>query len=51
MQSARARKIDYVIVDTAGRLQTKANLMAEFIELYIRTLQVIIEYLSFIRLI
>ena len=29
LQSARARKIDYVIVDTAGRLQTKANLMAE----------------------
>lgn len=29
LQSAKARKIDYVIVDTAGRLQTKANLMAE----------------------
>jgi len=29
LQSARARRIDYVIVDTAGRLQTKANLMAE----------------------
>jgi fused signal recognition particle receptor len=29
VQSARARKIDYVIVDTAGRLQTKTNLMAE----------------------
>jgi fused signal recognition particle receptor len=29
VQSARARKTDYVIVDTAGRLQTKANLMAE----------------------
>jgi fused signal recognition particle receptor len=29
LQSARARKIDYVIVDTAGRLQTKTNLMAE----------------------
>ncbi len=29
LQSARARKSDYVIVDTAGRLQTKANLMAE----------------------
>src|SRR4029077_7017943 len=26
---ARSRKTDYVIVDTAGRLQTKANLMAE----------------------
>ncbi len=29
LQSAKARKIDYVIVDTAGRLQTKANLMLE----------------------
>jgi fused signal recognition particle receptor len=29
LQSARARKTDYVIVDTAGRLQTKTNLMAE----------------------
>src|ERR1700674_993878 len=29
LHSARARKIDYVIVDTAGRLQTKLNLMAE----------------------
>ncbi|MEX2263490.1 MAG: signal recognition particle-docking protein FtsY [Bryobacteraceae bacterium] len=29
LQAARARKVDYVIVDTAGRLQTKANLMAE----------------------
>ena len=29
LQSAKARKCDYVIVDTAGRLQTKANLMAE----------------------
>jgi fused signal recognition particle receptor len=29
LQSARARKLDYVIVDTAGRLQTKTNLMAE----------------------
>jgi fused signal recognition particle receptor len=29
MQSARARKIDYVIVDTAGRLHTKHNLMSE----------------------
>ena len=27
--AARARKVDYVIVDTAGRLQTKENLMAE----------------------
>jgi fused signal recognition particle receptor len=29
LQSARASKTDYVIADTAGRLQTKANLMAE----------------------
>jgi fused signal recognition particle receptor len=29
LQAASARKIDYVIVDTAGRLQTKSNLMAE----------------------
>jgi fused signal recognition particle receptor len=27
--AARARKVDYVIVDTAGRLQTKENLMLE----------------------
>ena len=29
LQGARARKLDCVIVDTAGRLHTKANLMAE----------------------
>ncbi len=29
LTAARARKVDYVIVDTAGRLQTKENLMAE----------------------
>ena len=29
LQSAKSRRIDYVIVDTAGRLQTKTNLMAE----------------------
>jgi fused signal recognition particle receptor len=29
VQAAKARKIDYVLVDTAGRLQTKENLMAE----------------------
>lgn len=29
LQAAKSRKIDYVIVDTAGRLHTKANLMAE----------------------
>jgi len=29
IQAGRARRIDYVIVDTAGRLHTKSNLMAE----------------------
>ena len=29
LQAAKARKMDYVIVDTAGRLHTKANLMEE----------------------
>jgi len=29
LNSAKARGIDYVIVDTAGRLHTKSNLMAE----------------------
>jgi fused signal recognition particle receptor len=29
LQAAVARKFDYVIVDTAGRLHTKSNLMAE----------------------
>ena len=29
LQAARAARVDYVIVDTAGRLQTKDNLMAE----------------------
>jgi len=29
LQSAKAKKIDYVIADTAGRLHTKHNLMAE----------------------
>jgi fused signal recognition particle receptor len=29
LQAARARKMDYVIIDTAGRLHTKTNLMAE----------------------
>ena len=29
LQSAKSRKIDYVIADTAGRLHTKHNLMAE----------------------
>ncbi|MBV9442564.1 MAG: signal recognition particle-docking protein FtsY, partial [Acidobacteriaceae bacterium] len=29
LQAAKARGVDYVIVDTAGRLHTKENLMAE----------------------
>jgi fused signal recognition particle receptor len=29
LQAAKAAKTDYVIIDTAGRLQTKTNLMAE----------------------
>jgi fused signal recognition particle receptor len=29
LNAARSRQVDYVIVDTAGRLQTKENLMAE----------------------
>jgi len=29
LQAAKSRETDYVIVDTAGRLQTKTNLMAE----------------------
>jgi fused signal recognition particle receptor len=29
LQAAKSRKTDYLIVDTAGRLQTKTNLMAE----------------------
>lgn len=29
LSAAKSRKVDYVIVDTAGRLQTKSNLMAE----------------------
>src|SRR6266446_3773393 len=29
LQAAKARKADYVIIDTAGRLHTKTNLMAE----------------------
>jgi fused signal recognition particle receptor len=29
IQAGRSRKIDYVIADTAGRLHTKSNLMAE----------------------
>lgn len=29
IQAARARRVDYLIADTAGRLHTKSNLMAE----------------------
>jgi fused signal recognition particle receptor len=41
LQSARARNADFVIVDTAGRLHTKTNLMAE-LEKMRRTAQRII---------
>src|SRR6202042_859001 len=41
LQSATARKSDYVIVDTAGRLHTKSSLMAE-LEKMRRTAQRII---------
>ncbi len=41
LQSAKARNTDYVIVDTAGRLHTKTNLMAE-LEKMRRTAQRII---------
>jgi fused signal recognition particle receptor len=34
LQSAQARKIDYVIVDTAGRLHNKQHLMAELEKMY-----------------
>src|SRR5262245_30326681 len=33
LNAAKARKADYVIVDTAGRLQTKENLMAELLKM------------------
>jgi len=41
LQAAKARQADYVIVDTAGRLHTKVNLMAE-LEKMRRTAQRII---------
>ncbi len=41
LQAAKARKTDYVIVDTAGRLHNKANLMAELEKMY-RTAQRVI---------
>ena len=34
LQAAKARSIDIVIVDTAGRLQTKSNLMQELEKIY-----------------
>ncbi len=34
LQAARARKVDRVIVDTAGRLHTKENLMAELAKIH-----------------
>jgi hypothetical protein len=34
MQAAKARNMDIVIVDTAGRLQTKSNLMQELEKIY-----------------
>ena len=34
MQAAKARNIDIVIIDTAGRLQTKSNLMQELEKIY-----------------
>lgn len=41
LQAARARAMDFVIVDTAGRLHTKSNLMAE-LEKMRRTAQKVI---------
>ncbi len=41
LQAARARAVDFVIVDTAGRLHTKSNLMAE-LEKMRRTAQKVI---------
>jgi len=38
LQAAKARQVDYVIVDTAGRLHTKSNLMSE-LEKMTRTAQ------------
>ena len=41
LQSARSRQTDYVIVDTAGRLHTKDNLMAE-LEKMLRTVRKVV---------
>lgn len=43
LKSAKARKVDYVIVDTAGRLHTKENLMAELDKMRRTTQRVIPE--------
>jgi fused signal recognition particle receptor len=41
LQSAKSRQTDYVIVDTAGRLHTKDNLMAE-LEKMLRTVRKVV---------
>ncbi len=41
LTAAKARKVDYVIVDTAGRLHTKDNLMAE-LEKMTRTIKKVV---------
>src|SRR5262249_58659367 len=41
LAAAKARKVDYVVVDTAGRLHTKTNLMQE-LEKMRRTAQKVI---------
>lgn len=43
LQSAKARKVDYVIIDTAGRLHSKENLMAELEKMRRTTKRVIPE--------
>ncbi len=43
LQSAKARKFDYVIIDTAGRLHSKENLMAELEKMRRTTKRVIPE--------
>lgn len=41
LRAAQARKVDYVIVDTAGRLHTKDNLMAELAKMKRTAIKVI----------
>lgn len=41
LQAAKARKVDYVIVDTAGRLHNKENLMAELEKMKRTTVKVV----------